>query len=54
MKLRVVLKTQTDDEVLNDLIEDINQFRYQPVCLHGKMSGVFETIEGACSLFRKH
>lgn len=32
MKLRVVLKTQTDDEVLNDLIEDINQFVYMERC----------------------
>lgn len=33
MKLRVVIKTQTDDEALTDLIKDINQLVYTERCL---------------------
>ena len=52
MKLRVVLKTQTDDEVLNDLIKDINQIVYTERCLEysKQLKALVETSENTDSI----
>lgn len=52
MKLRVVIKTQTDDEVLNDLVKDIKQLIYTERCLEysKRLKALVEVSENVDSI----